>query len=98
MGSLLLAVPYAEQELGTDPSSSAYLVSAMGFAELIFRVPFGWAGDHPKVNRTYLLGFTFLMLGICFIVFPMCQNFTMLMVFATLSGIFQVNHHFEIIS
>ena len=62
----------------------------MGLAELIFRIPFGWAGDHPSVNRTYLLGGTFLMLGVFFGAFPMCKNFTMLMVFSSLSGIFQV--------
>ena len=90
MGSLLLVVPFAQQELGTEAEVSAYLTSVMGLSELLFRVPFGWAGDHPKINRTYLLGFTFTMLGVIFLIFPMCTNFTMLMVFATLSGIFQV--------
>ena len=70
--------------------TASYLVAAMGLAELIFRIPFGWAGDHPSVNRTYLLGGTFLMLGVFFGAFPMCKNFTMLMVFSSLSGIFQV--------
>ena len=90
MGALLKAVPYAELELGTDSLTASYLVAAMGAAELVFRIPFGWAGDHPSVNRTYLLGGTFLLLGIIFMTFPMCKNFTMLMVMSSFSGIFQV--------
>ena len=90
MGALLKAVPFAEKELGTDSVTASYLVAAMGLAELVFRIPFGWAGDHPAVNRTYLLGGTFLMLGVFFGAFPMCQNFTMLLVMSSFSGIFQV--------
>jgi len=87
MGALLKAVPFAEKELGTDSVTASYLVA--GLAELVFRIPFGWAGDHPAVNRTYLLGGTFLMLGVFFGAFPMCQNFTMLLVMSSFSGIFQ---------
>ena len=90
MGCLLLVVPFAESELGVTSSTSAMIVMAMGVAELLFRIPFGWAGDHPKVNRTYLLGFTFIMLGVIFLAFPMCSNYMSIMIFASLSGIFQV--------
>ena len=91
MGALLKCVPFAEKELGTDSVTAAYLTSAMGLAELIFRIPFGWAGDHPSVNRTYLLGGTFLMLGLIFASFPFCNTFTMLLVMSSFSGIFQVS-------
>lgn len=89
MGALLKCVPFAEKELDTDSVTAAYLTSAMGLAELIFRIPFGWAGDHPSVNRTYLLGGTFLMLGLIFATFPFCSTFTMLLVMSSFSGIFQ---------
>ena len=85
-----MVVPFAEEEIGVESESAALLTSAMGIAELIFRIPFGWAGDHPKVNRTYLLGFTFIMLGVIFLAFPMCSNYMSIMIFASLSGIFQV--------
>lgn len=89
MGSLLMVVPFAEEEIGVESESAALLTSAMGISELIFRIPFGWAGDHPKVNRTYLLGFTFIMLGVIFLAFPMCSSYISIMIFASLSGIFQ---------
>ncbi|CBY13988.1 unnamed protein product, partial [Oikopleura dioica] len=89
MGALLLVVPYAETELGVEASTAATIVMAMGVAELIFRIPFGWLGDWEKINRTHLLGGTFLALGVIFLAFPMCTNFTYLLVFSALSGIFQ---------
>ena len=85
-----MVVPFAEEEIGVESESAALLTSAMGISELIFRIPFGWAGDHPKVNRTYLLGFTFIMLGVIFLAFPMCSSYMSIMIFASLSGIFQV--------
>ena len=85
-----MVVPFAEEEIGVESESAALLTSAMGISELIFRIPFGWAGDHPKVNRTYLLGFTFIMLGVIFLGFPMCSSYMSIMIFASLSGIFQV--------
>ena len=88
-----MVVPFAEEEIGVESESAALLTSAMGISELIFRIPFGWAGDHPKVNRTYLLGFTFIMLGVIFLAFPMCSSFMSIMIFASLSGIFQVISH-----
>jgi len=89
MGSLLRAVPYAEKELSTDSVTASLIVAIMGLAELVFRIPFGMLGDYEKINRTYLLGFTFLMLGVFFFMFPMCKSFTMLMVMSAFSGIFQ---------
>lgn len=89
MGSLLKVVPFAERELGMEPTTAAYLTSAMGLCELAFRIPFGLLGDWEKINRTYLLGATFLALGVLFLIFPMCTSFTSLMIFAGLSGIFQ---------
>ena len=89
MGCLLLVVPFAESELGVTSSTSAMIVMAMGVAELLFRIPFGWLGDWEKINRTHLLGGTFLALGVLFLGFPMCSNFTFLLVLSALSGIFQ---------
>ena len=74
MGALLKAVPYAEGDLGIDPVSASYINSIMGICELAFRIPFGYLGDWEKVNRTYLLGGTFLALGVIFLAFPMCPS------------------------
>ena len=52
MGSLLKVVPFAEGELNTESVMAAYLTSVMGLSELFFRIPFGWAGDHPKAEFT----------------------------------------------
>lgn len=90
MGALLCTVPYAEGDLNVDPIKASYLNSIMGICELIFRIPFGMLGDWKKMNRTILLAGTFLTLGVIFLVFPMCQEYNTLMVFAGLSGIFQV--------
>lgn len=89
MGALLCTVPYAEGDLNVDPIKASYLNSIMGICELIFRIPFGMLGDWKKMNRTILLAGTFLTLGVIFLVFPMCQEYNTLMVFAGLSGIFQ---------
>ena len=91
MGALLFTVPFAEGELAVEPLMASYIMSAMGLCELAFRLPFGWLGDWDKINRTYLLAVTFLALGLLFLVFPMCQSYMTLMVFAGLSGIFQVH-------
>ena len=74
MGALLKAVPYAEGDLGIDPVTAAYINSIMGICELVFRIPFGYLGDWDKVNRTVLLGGTFLALGVIFLCFPMCSS------------------------
>jgi len=99
MGCLLYTVPYAEGDLQADSVTASYLNSVMGICELVFRIPFGILGDHPKVNRTILLAVTFLSLGVLFIIFPMCTNFWVLFAFAGLSGIFQVRikNHFEFV-
>ena len=74
MGALLKAVPFAEGDLGIDPVTAAYINSIMGICELVFRIPFGYLGDWDKVNRTVLLGGTFLALGVIFLCFPMCSS------------------------
>ena len=91
MGVLLVTVPYAINDLGISPVTAALLSSNMGICELVLRIPFGWLGDWEKINRTILLGATFLALGLLFFMFPFCTNFLSLMIFAGMSGFFQVN-------
>lgn len=74
--------------IGTDASSSAWLLSAIGIGGTISRLISGWLSDLPCVNRFTLQGVSQLILGLTSIVVALVPKFEILLAYSALYGTF----------
>ena len=77
----------AESE-GIDSDRSAYLLSALGIANLIGRFAYGFIAHHPKINIIVLYGVSFCVAGLFVCLTPFCKTFAGIMSAAVLFGLF----------
>ena len=85
---LYLHLTALAESQGIDSDRSAYLLSALGIANLTGRFSYGFIAHHPRVNIIVLYSVSFCIAGFFVCLAPFCKTFPTLMCASVLFGLF----------
>ena len=85
---LYLHLTALAESQGIDSDRSAYLLSALGIANLAGRFSYGFIAHHPRVNIIVLYSVSFCVAGFFVCLAPFCKTFPALVCAAVSFGFF----------
>ncbi|CBY08586.1 unnamed protein product [Oikopleura dioica] len=86
---VLYVSPFSQGAYSLTPVTAASMITLMGGAELLFRIPIGILSDKPWINRHYFLAFNCLNLALSFYLLPQMPSYMLFGAMCMFSGAFQ---------